>query len=167
MDPEPHWLGLRFRGSGGDDLATRVHATLAGVGIILDPGRISYIASVMMVQDRTIPPSGSRQYSQMPAKAKGSPDFSVTRMGVLAFPARCHPLPLVEAVGEDQTTPPSQYGAKAAAPGNRWCIAGTCPRGTQPWKPAPARPQTALQLSQGHRSDVFWPGKATTGAYTV
>ena len=30
-----------------DDLATRVHATLAGVGIVLDPGRISYIASVM------------------------------------------------------------------------------------------------------------------------
>ena len=47
MDREPHWLGLRFRGSSGDDLATRVHATLAGAGIILDPGRISYIASVM------------------------------------------------------------------------------------------------------------------------
>ena len=47
MDREPHWLGLRFRGSSCDDLATRVHATLAGVAIILDPGRISYIASVM------------------------------------------------------------------------------------------------------------------------
>ena len=47
MDREPHWLGLRFRGSSGDDLATRVHATLAGVGIVLDPGLISYIASVM------------------------------------------------------------------------------------------------------------------------
>ena len=32
MDRDPHWLGLRFRGSSGDDLATRVHATLAGVG---------------------------------------------------------------------------------------------------------------------------------------
>ena len=47
MDRDPHWLGLRFRGSSGDDLATRVHATLAGVGIVLDPGRISYIASIM------------------------------------------------------------------------------------------------------------------------
>ena len=47
MGPEPHWLGLRFGGASGDDLATRVHATLAGVGIVLDPGRISYIASVM------------------------------------------------------------------------------------------------------------------------
>ena len=47
MGREPHWLGLRFRGSSSDDLATRVHATLAGVGIVLDPGLISYIASVM------------------------------------------------------------------------------------------------------------------------
>ena len=46
MDREPHWLGLRFRGSRGDDLATRVHETLAGVGIVLDPSLISYIASV-------------------------------------------------------------------------------------------------------------------------
>ena len=47
MDRDPHWLGLRFMGATGDDLATRVHATLAGVGIILDPGGVSYIASVM------------------------------------------------------------------------------------------------------------------------
>ena len=47
MSIEPHWLGLKFKGSRGDDLATRVHVTLAGVGIILDPGRISYIASIM------------------------------------------------------------------------------------------------------------------------
>ena len=47
MGRDPHWLGLRFRGSSGDDLATRVHATLAGVGIVLDPGLISYIASVI------------------------------------------------------------------------------------------------------------------------
>ena len=53
MGPDPHWLGLRFRGASGDDLATRVHATLAGVGIILDPGRTSYIASIMFGEDWT------------------------------------------------------------------------------------------------------------------
>ena len=47
MSSEPHWLGLKFKGARGDDLATRVHATLARVGIILDPGLISYIASIM------------------------------------------------------------------------------------------------------------------------
>ena len=47
MSIEPHWLGLKFKGSRGDDLATRVHETLAGVGIVLDPSLISYIASIM------------------------------------------------------------------------------------------------------------------------
>ena len=37
MDHEPHWVGLRFRGSRGEDLATRVHATLAGVGMSWTP----------------------------------------------------------------------------------------------------------------------------------
>ena len=47
MNQEPHWLGLKSRGSKTDSLATRVHATLASVGILLDPARTSYIASVM------------------------------------------------------------------------------------------------------------------------
>ena len=47
MAREPHWLGLKSSGFTGDSLAARVHATLAGVGIVLDPGLISYIASVM------------------------------------------------------------------------------------------------------------------------
>ena len=47
MKLEPHWLGLKSRGSKCDGLAAQVHATLAGVGIILDPTQTSYIASVI------------------------------------------------------------------------------------------------------------------------
>ena len=52
-----------------------------------------------MVQDLTISPEGPRHESHRPAKAKGSPDFITTRMGLLAFPT---PLPFVETVGDDQ-----------------------------------------------------------------
>ena len=47
MNPDPHWLGLQAKGSRADSLAARVHATLASVGILLDPGLTSYIALVM------------------------------------------------------------------------------------------------------------------------
>ena len=45
---------------------------------------------VMMVHDWRRSPSGSRQVSQRPAKAKGSPDWRVIRMGRRALPSRCH-----------------------------------------------------------------------------
>ena len=47
MNPEPHWLGLKSKGARADSLAAQVHATLASVGILLDPGRTSYIAAVL------------------------------------------------------------------------------------------------------------------------
>ena len=44
----------------------------------------------MMVQERTISPSGSRHESQRPANAKGSPDFITIRIGILELPTRRH-----------------------------------------------------------------------------
>ena len=45
---------------------------------------------VIVVQDLTSSPYGPRQKSQRPAKAKGSPDFITTRMGLLGLLALCH-----------------------------------------------------------------------------
>ena len=54
-------------------------------------GLSSWFADVvMMVQERTTSPFGSRHPSHRPAKAKGSPDAVVIRMGLLLEPFPCH-----------------------------------------------------------------------------
>ena len=45
---------------------------------------------VMMAQERTTSPFGSRHASHRPAKAKGSPDAIVILMGLLLEPFPCH-----------------------------------------------------------------------------
>ena len=50
----------------------------------------SLAAVVMIMQDLTVSPLGSRHTSGRPANAKGSPDAIVIRIGRLPAPFRCH-----------------------------------------------------------------------------
>ena len=50
----------------------------------------SFASVVMMAQDEMRLPSESLLIDQSPAKAKGSPDRIVTRMGRLVPPVCCH-----------------------------------------------------------------------------
>ena len=82
-------------------------------------GRRSSLASVVMiVHEAAVSPRGSSHVCHSPAKANGSPDARVNRTGRLSAAV---PLPLVEAVGRDQTAPPCQGGPEEPPFGDRLC----------------------------------------------
>ena len=62
---------------------------MTGIRSWMGPSR-SLAPVVMLVQERTTAPFGSRHASQRPAKAKGSPDAITIRMGRLPEPFLSH-----------------------------------------------------------------------------